>query len=140
MTLPDLPVFSLRYEYDSRKGLMDSTSWGDNDSGNPNTLPADRKIVPTFLSIDEQRNIFEGNVTDHMDNTDMGLTLRYEIDTNKDGTFIDLDPPTRLPSRQCNNRFVTDYNVEDNSIFNVHGFKKTFFDDMSLLVRPFLFE
>ena len=28
LTLPDLPVFSLRYEYDSRVGLMDSTSWG----------------------------------------------------------------------------------------------------------------
>ena len=29
MTLPDWPVFSVRYSYDVRTGAKDSTIWGD---------------------------------------------------------------------------------------------------------------
>ncbi len=42
LTLPDLPVFSFRYEYDSRKGTMDSTSWGDNDTSSTTAKPKRR--------------------------------------------------------------------------------------------------
>jgi len=120
LTLPDLPVMSFRYEYDSRIGMMDSTSWG------PTSLTAGGGsiyIVPTFLSIDETRNIFLGNITDKVDNTDMGLTLRYELDETKDGLFSDQNPG------QSTNTFLTDYDVERNDIFNVHGFQETFFND-----------
>ena len=126
LTLPDLPVFAFRYEYDSRKGTMDSTSWGDTDTASATTtptLPADRKIVPTYLGVDETRNIFQGNVTDKLDNTDMGLTLRYEMDETKDSTFMDQNPG------QSSNVFVTDDDIEKNDMFNVHGFTKTFFND-----------
>ena len=120
LTLPDLPVFSFRYEYDSRKGTMDSTEWGKTNSivggGTVN-------IVPTFLGIDETRNIFQGNITDKVDNTDFGLTLRYELDETKDATFIDQT------SNAVGAQFVTDYDIEKNDIFNVHGFQKTFFND-----------
>jgi len=129
LTLPDLPAFSLRYEYDSRVGFMDSTSWGDNDTGTPGTLPADEKIVPTYLGIDETRNIFQGKMTDHLDNTDIGLTLRYELDETKDSTFIDLDPLNGSSTVAGDQRFVTDYDIEKNDLFNVNGFSETFFDD-----------
>jgi hypothetical protein len=128
LTLPDLPVFSLRYEYDSREGTMDSTSWGDNGTALTG-MPPDKKITSTFLGIDETRNIFQGNVTDKVDNTDMGLTLRYELDSTKDSTFIDLDPLNAGGTGANVNKFVTDYDVERNDIFNIHGFTETFFND-----------
>ncbi len=120
LTLPDLPVFAFRYEYDSRKGTMDSTSWGQTSL---TTGVGTVKIVPTFLGIDETRNIFQGSITDKVDSTDVNLTLRYEIDETKDATFIDQNPG------QATNVFVTDYDIEKNDIFNVHGFQKTFFND-----------
>jgi len=129
LTLPDLPVFSVRYEYDSREGLMDSTSWADNDSGTPSSLPADRKIVPTYLGINETRNIIQGDIKDKLDNTDMGLTLRYEMDNTKDSTFINLDPGQAPGTTSNNSRFVTDDDYERNDMFNVHGFTETFFND-----------
>ena len=125
LTLPDLPVFAFRWEYDSREGVMDSTSWGDNAAA-PSTAP-DVKIVPTFLGIDETRNIFQGSIADTVGKTDMGVTLRYEIDEVKDSTFIDLDP-LNAPGG-AGDRFVTQDDIERNDIFNVHGFQETFFDD-----------
>jgi hypothetical protein len=129
LTLPDLPAFNFRYEYDSRKGLMDSTSWGDTDTGTPTTLPADRKITPTFLGIDETRNIFQGNITDKFGDTNAGLTVRYELDSTKDTTFENLDPLNGHPTTPGDQRFVTDYDIERNDIFNIHGFQETFFND-----------
>ncbi|MCE0497292.1 MAG: hypothetical protein LV481_05020 [Methylacidiphilales bacterium] len=127
LTLPDWPTLSFRYEYDSRIGFMDSTSWGQNSSGAPNTLPPTKNIVPAYLGIDETRNIFQGNIADKVGDTSTGLTLRYELDDTKDSTFFQQDP-LNAPGA-TGSRFVTDYDVEKNDIFNVHGFTETFFDD-----------
>ncbi len=59
----------------------------------------------------------------------MGLTLRYELDDTKDSTFIDLDPIDGSSLVAGGSRFVTDYDIERNDIFNVHGFSATLFDD-----------
>jgi hypothetical protein len=124
LTLPDKPAFTIRYEHDYRQGQMDSTSWGDNDTGTGGA-PPDKKIVPTFLGIDETRDIFQADVKDKLGNTDAGLGVRYEIDRSDDSTYIDFDPATPTA-----NRFVTQDNVEQDDIFNVHGFTETRFNKM----------
>ena len=92
LTLPDLPSFILRYEYDSREGQMDSTSWGQT-----TLIPGggQTKIVPTFLGIDETRNIFTADVKDKFDDTNADLGVRYEMDRTDDSTYIDQSPNQR---------------------------------------------
>jgi len=124
LTLPDKPSFALRYEHDYRQGQMDSTSWGDNDTGAVGA-PPDRKIVPTFQDIDETRDIITADVKDKIGNTDAGLGLRYEIDRSDDSLNINLDPGTPTA-----NRFVTQNNDEQDDVFNGHGFTETRFNDM----------
>ena len=120
LTLPDKPSIILRYDHEFRRGEKDSTSWGD-DTGIPG-LPAaanTRNIVPTFLGIDETRDIIQADVKDKLGNTDAGLGLRYEIDHNNDSINIERSPG------QPANRFVTQDNGVDNDLFNAHGFTET---------------
>ena len=119
LTLPDKPVITFRYDHDFRQGEKDSTSWGDT------TLTGgfgQRNIVPTFMGIDETRDIFQADIKDKLGNTDAGLGLRYEIDHNNDSINIE-----RAPGQPAN-RFVTQDNGIDNDLFNVHGFTETHFN------------
>ena len=127
LTLPDKPSFALRYEHDYRQGQMDSTSWGDNDTGTLGA-PPDRKIVPAYQDIDETRDIVTADAKDKIGNTDAGLGLRYEIDRSDDSLNINLDPATPTASR-----FVTQQNNEQDDVFNGHGFTETRFNDMVTL-------
>jgi hypothetical protein len=119
LTLPDLPSFIFRYEYDSREGQMDSTSWGQT-----TLIPGggQRKIVPTFLGIDETRNVFTADVKDKVDDTVADLGVRYEIDRTADSTYIDQSPT------QAANAFITQQELEKDDLFSVHGFTETLFD------------
>jgi hypothetical protein len=119
LTLPDLPSFILRYEYDSREGQMDSTSWGQT------TLIAggnQTKIVPSFLGIDETRNIFTADVKDKVDDTDADLGVRYEIDNTDDSSYEDQNPG------QTSNALISQYNLEKDDLLSVHGSSETYFD------------
>jgi len=119
LTLPDKPSLIVRYEHDYRKGIMDSTSWGDTGlTGGYGT----RNIVPTFQDIDETRDIFTADVKDTLGNTDAGLGVRYEIDRSDDALNID-----RMPDSSAN-RYVTQDNDERDDMFSVHGFTETFFN------------
>ena len=119
LTLPDLPTFVVRYEYDSREGQMDSTSWGQT-----TLIPggAQTKIVPSFQGIDETRNIIFGEVKDKIDNTSASLGLRYEIDRTDDTTYLSQNPT------QATSAFITEQNVEKNDFLTVHGSTETVFD------------
>ena len=114
LTLPGKPVFSIRVEHDYRQGQMDSTSWGDTTT----VTASDKKIVPTFLDINETRDIIQADVKDKLDKTDLGLGMRFEVDRSDDSSYIELDPLNAI-------RFVTQQNVERDEIFNAHGFTET---------------
>ncbi|MCE0523457.1 MAG: hypothetical protein LV480_11170 [Methylacidiphilales bacterium] len=119
LTLPDLPAFIFRYEYDSREGNMDSTSWGQT------TLTptgAQVKIVPSFLGINETRNIFTGDVKDKIDDTAADLGVRYEIDQTNDTTYLNQSPGQTAES------FITQNEIERDNLFSVHGSSQTDFD------------
>lgn len=124
LTLPDKPSFTLRFEHDYRQGEMDSTSWGDNDTGTGGA-PPDRKIVPTFQDIDETRDIVTADIKDKLGNTDAGLGVRYEIDHSDDSLNINFDPASPTA-----NRYVTQENDEQDDIFNAHGSTVTRFNNM----------
>jgi hypothetical protein len=120
LTLPDKPIITFRYDHDFRHGEKDSTSWGDTSlTGGAGT----RNIVPTFMGIDETRDIFQADIKDTLGDTDVGLGIRYEIDRNNDSLNID-----RMPGLTTTNRYVTQDNVSQNDLFNVHGFTETRFN------------
>lgn len=119
LTLPDIPVLVFRYEHDYREGTMDSTSWGQT-TLDPGAVQ--RKIVPTFLGINETRDIFKFDVTHKIDDTNAGLGVFYEIDRSNDGTYIDQNP------FQSSNAFITQNNLEKNDLLSAHGFTETAFD------------
>lgn len=119
LTLPDLPVFVFRYDYDSREGQMDSTSW------NQTTLTpgaVSLKLVPAFQDIDETRHIFSFDVKDKIDNTDADLGFRYEMDRTNDSTYSEQSPT------QAAQAFVTQNDLEKNDLFTLHGSSETVFD------------
>jgi hypothetical protein len=120
LTLPGKPVFTIRVEHDYRQGQMDSTSWGDTTT----VTASDKKIVPTFLDINETRDIIQADVKDKLDKTDLGLGVRFEVDRSDDSSYIELDPLNAI-------RFVTQQNVERDEIFNAHGFTETRLNKMA---------
>ncbi len=121
LTLPDLPVFTFRYEYNSREGQMDSTSWGQT-----TLIPGgtQTRIVPSFQGIDETRHIFMADVKDKIDSTNADLGVRYEIDRSDDSTYLNQSP------NQAAHAFITQRNFEKNDLFTVHGSTETAFDKM----------
>jgi len=119
LTLPDLPSFVFRYEYDSREGMMDSTSWNYT-SLTPTGVQA--KIVPSFQSIDETRNIFSFTTADKFGDTTADLGFRYEIDDTNDNLYSEQAPG------QAAQAFVTQQNSEQDDTWNIHGSTNTFFD------------
>ena len=90
LRVPNLPELTLRYEHAFRNGEKDSTSWGaTNQTGIPavtNRNSSTRQILPSFLGINESRDIFTFDAKyligkpDKVGNTDVNLGMRYEFD------------------------------------------------------------
>src|SRR6185369_11986446 len=134
LTLPDKPQISFRYAHQFRKGQKDSTEWGDSNlTGGFGT----RHIVPTFLDIDEERDIFAGDIKHTLGKTDVGLGVRYEIIDNDDSRNIHRRPgeltpvPPALPAGP--DRYVTQKDELQEDMFNVHGFTTTRFNEKVML-------
>ena len=125
LTLPEKPQVTLRYAHEFRKGLKDSTEWGDSNlTGGFGT----RSIVPTFYNIDEKRDIFRGDVKHALGNTDVSLGVRYEIIDNNDSRN-----EHRRPGEPAADRYVTQKDALDENMFNVHAFTATRFNEKVML-------
>jgi hypothetical protein len=130
LTLPDKPQITIRYAHEFRKGQKDSTEWADTTlTGGFGT----RNIVPTFLGIDEKRDIFAGDVKHTLGNTDVGVGLRYEILDNNNSRNIYRRPGEMTPTNAPSVRFVTQKEGLDEDMFNVHGFTVTRFSEKVML-------
>lgn len=131
LTLPNRPEFTFRYSHQFREGQKDSTSWGDTSLG----LPAgqSRNIVPSFLDIDEERDIFQLDASHTLANTHFGAGLRYEIDQEENSRNIRRSP------LQPADRYLTQREDVDTDLFNVHAFQETRFSDEILFTTGYSF-
>jgi len=134
LTLPDKPQFTFRYAHEFRKGQKDSTEWGDTTlTGGFGT----RHIVPTFLDIDEERDIFAGDIKHTLGKTDVGLGVRYEIIDNDNSRNIHRQPGELIPAPPAlpagPDRYVTQKEELQEDMFNVHGFAATRFNEKVML-------
>lgn len=127
LTQPDLPKLTLKYEHQFRDGRKNSTIWGD--STDSRLL---RSIVPTFLDIDETRDIVSAAAQDTFGNTELGLGLRYE----KDG--LDNSRKITRSTGTSNQRYVTIDDEVDTELFNAHAFSDTAFSKKVRLTTGYL--
>jgi hypothetical protein len=129
LTLPDKPILTFRYSHQFREGDKDSTIWGDTKSN----LPDARGIVPTFLDIDEKRDIFQIDAEHTLSNTRFGAGLIFESSKEDDSRNILRNPG------EAGQRYVTQEEKVDTDLFNVHAFQETWFKDNLLFTSGYSF-
>lgn len=128
MTLPNIPAVTFRYSHQFRRGNKDSTIWGDHSLTGSNNGLDQRSIVPSFMGIDEARDIFELRATHTIQKTDLSLGLRYEISEQDDALYL-----RRRPGEPAADRYVTQRNGNDVDLFSVHGSSLTRFNEKLML-------
>lgn len=101
IAVPNAPVFTLRYANEKREGKKDSTIWGDTDfTGLPNNNPPIsqvRKIVPSYMKLDEETQSLEFIAKHTIGNTNLQLTLLGEHIKNFDSRFVSRFPGEARP-------------------------------------------
>ncbi len=130
LRMPNLPAITFRYEHTFRNGQKDSTEWGDT---NLTGVFGTRNIVPTFLGIDEKRDVFTLDVKQTVGNTDLGLGLRYELTDNNNTRNI-----RRRPG-ETSDRFLTERETVSSDLFSAHVFSETRFTEGVLLTAAYSF-
>ncbi|HWA87702.1 MAG TPA: hypothetical protein VG710_15845, partial [Opitutus sp.] len=124
LQLPDQLKLNFRYDFTTRKGLKDSTDWGDT------TLTGGfgaRAIVPTFLRIDEHRHIFTTKLARD------GEKLNWAIDGRYEKSSYDNDREIHRTPGEKTNRYVTQTDAADDDLFMVHGFvERKFTEQLSM--------
>jgi hypothetical protein len=97
---PNAPVFHLRYSDERRTGEKDSTIWGDTDAtGIPiwnksalNPYSANRKLVPSYIDLNERLRTIEASVSHTIGKTSVVLSVvRAETD-NADTRWLNRYP------------------------------------------------
>ena len=130
LTLPEKPIFTFRYSHQFREGDKDSTSWGDTGQGPGGGV---RNVAPTFLDIDERRDIFEFDAEHSLADTRFGVGLLYENSGQDNSRNIHRRPGEAI------DRFVTERESVDTDMFNVHAFQETWFTETLLFTTGYSF-
>lgn len=127
LTLPDWPVFGVKYAYEIRDGKKDSTIWG------PTAAAGGRGVGAAFRGIDERRHTIEGDVKHTIGNTDAGIGLRYER-WEADNTLNyrrEAGTPAQL--------FLTQRDGTDTDLFNVRSFTETHLNEKVMFTTGYGF-
>jgi hypothetical protein len=131
LRFPDLPQITFRYERQTREGLKDSTSWGTSLPG----LYGMRNIIPSYLGIDETRDIFKLDLSHKIKATEIGAGVRYDTQD------IDNKRYERIfPGGGAIDRHITTYDYLTSDMFNVHAYSKTWLNkDKTLFTMGYSF-
>jgi hypothetical protein len=106
------PQFNFRYDYTTRKGITDSTSWGDT---NLTAGLGTRNVIPSFETVDEHRNILDATLWQDGANTNWNLNAHYEADALNNALNVHRQPGASA------DRYLTQDNNAKPDIFNTHG-------------------
>ena len=108
-----LPQFTLRYDHNERDGTKNSLRWGDTNLGGPTYAP--RALIPSYLEVNEARDIFTFTVMDRTESDSWKLSARHER------TRTNNHHVARRRMGEPANRYVamTDGNVTD--LFTGYG-------------------
>ncbi len=126
LTPPEGPMLTLKLSREYRKGMKDSLIWGDSTQSGTT-----RGLVPTFRELNEVRNRIEANLKHTIGKSDLGLGLRLDMVDNNDAL-----KERRRPGEAAN-RYVTQRDVFESDMFNVHAFSETRLTDAVLLTTGY---
>lgn len=126
LTPPDGPMLTLKFTHSYRNGTKDSLIWGDSTQGGTT-----RGMVPSFRTLDEQRNRIEADAKQAFGKSDVGLGLRVEFVDNNNG-FYERRRPGEAASR-----FVTQRDLYESDLFNARAFTETRFNDAVMLTTGY---
>ncbi|HVU34208.1 MAG TPA: hypothetical protein VHE61_12295 [Opitutaceae bacterium] len=155
LTLPNAPVFTFKYSNETRTGTKDTTIWGDSDlTGVPisslssrNFFPANRKILPAYLQLNERQETWEATMSKTFGNTNVLLSVGGDRIKNIDTRNIDRyvgelkpypaipsNPPSIIPNNFANNPNTGfDQQGTDESGYTVGGRVETTLTDQVTL-------
>jgi len=102
---PNAPVLTLRYTNELRDGQKDSTIQGDTDfTGVPissnsalNTISANRKIVASYVDLNERQQTFEAALKHTVGNTEVELEVVYNTNDSNDTRWVNRYPGELKP-------------------------------------------
>ena len=119
---PNVPQITFKYTHTYRNGEEPSTSWGyaQPDPGNLNVVQG---LSPAFYAIDEHRDIFQLDATDHIKATDLGAGLRYEFGNLNNTLNSSQSGP------DFNNQSIVNQSSVSYDLFNAHAFSETWLKD-----------
>lgn len=115
LRFPDLPQVTFRYERYTREGQKDSTSWGTSLPG----VYGMRNIIPSYLGIDETRDVFMLDLSHKIKATELGAGVRYDTQD------IDNKRYERIFPGGIFDRHITTRDYLTSDMFNVHAYSKT---------------
>jgi hypothetical protein len=130
LTLENKPKIRVRYDYDARDGDKNSTSWGNTTLTGGNGT---RNIVPTRLTVNEDRHTFALDVSHQFGNTELGIGGRYMLSTYDNARYIARNPG------EATQRFLTHREGVDMDMFNAHAFTDTDFNEQFKLTTAYSF-
>ena len=103
INLPNQPVFTLRYTNELRDGKKDSTMWGSSDLTGlpfnlvPNPITPNRKIVPSYIQLNERHQTLEATVKHTIGKVTAQLNFVGDKANNLDSRFVTLFPGEVVP-------------------------------------------
>ena len=131
VTLPNKPVFEVRYTNELRDGMKDTTIWGGTDiTGIPNVLPnpnpaganqlltnvPTRKLGAGYTQIGERHQILEASVKQKIGNTSLELKLTGDEVNNLDTRIVMNSPGEVKPFPSPNAQTVIAGRVYNNQV------------------------
>jgi hypothetical protein len=120
--IPNHPQWRFRYDRNTRDGTKNSIRWGDSNLAGQPFVP--RAFIPSYLLVDEQRDIFTAEVSDRTDEQNWKVSGRYER------TKVDNRHYARRRALEPNaDRYETMREGTDTDLFSGHAFYERIFHE-----------
>ena len=119
--VPDRVRWRLRYDRQTRDGAKNSLRWGESNLSGQPFVP--RAFIPSYLLIDEARDIFTVEASQRTDDANWKVGGRYER------TRYRNQNTSRRRVRENQDRYVTSTDQMDTDLFAGHGFYERIFNE-----------
>lgn len=118
---PDRPQFRLRYDRSTRDGTKDSVRWGESNLAGQPFVP--RAFIPSYLLVDETRDVFTAELARRTDTGQWKVAGRYER------TAVKNRHVGRRRAGETPDRYVTTSEGAETDLFAGHAFYERIFNE-----------
>ncbi|MBI4627014.1 MAG: hypothetical protein HY736_27800 [Verrucomicrobia bacterium] len=119
--VPNRVQWRLRYDRNTRDGTKNSLRWGESNLAGQPFVP--RAYSPSYLVVDEERDIVTADAGERTDNANWKVAGRYER------TRVDNRHTARRRPQERQDRYVTTVDGATTELFSGHGFYERIFSE-----------